>query len=409
MMEYPKFIPDGKFNRFGFFRVGDECFYSKLDAVHHSMATGHEVEWDFNNELFESLDWTTEPTQSIEELYKQRAQQIRDKYDYVVVMFSGGCDSTAVLDSFVDNKIQLDEVMIWHWLDGNNGNLHAFMTDEIFHLAIPHALKKLQGFDTRVTLHDNSNWERERMQDPETRNQCWRGINNIHNLALQGRYFSPAQGIHQRFQHIKKLVDQGKSVCFIWAEAKPKISFDQELNKHYYWIEDHYACLPQPMQQWKNDPTENHEHFFTQEELPKLMIKQAHILLNCVKEWNQDNFVEYVHEKRAIMGPHGFMVGNPKSSWGRTVRDGKDWQIEYDVYHKLIYPGHQPGGYVQWKQVGRAVHPAHQWLANEFPLEAKHWYRDYINTFSKLPESWTHYRGTLEQNLKRLDKKYYIE
>jgi hypothetical protein len=61
MKQYPKFIPDGKFNHFGFFRVGDECFYSKLDAVHHSITTGHEVEWDFNNALFESLDWTVEP------------------------------------------------------------------------------------------------------------------------------------------------------------------------------------------------------------------------------------------------------------------------------------------------------------------------------------------------------------
>jgi hypothetical protein len=409
MIEYPKFIPDGKFNRFGFFEVGDQCFYSKLDAIKYSADTGHTVEWNFNDQILSSCDWLTEPKESLEELYKQRAQQIRDKYDYVVVMFSGGCDSTAVLDSFVDNNIPLDEVMIWHWLDGNGGNLHAFMTDEIWYLAIPHALKKLKDLDTRVTLHDNSDWERQRMQDPETRDQCWRGINNVHNLALQGRYSSPKQGIHQRFPRINKLIEQGKSVCFVWAEAKPKVFFDPAVNKHYYWIEDHYACLPHPMQQWKNDPTENHEHFFTQEELPALMIKQAHLLLNCIKKWEPKNFVEYIHEKRAVVGPRGFLVGDPRWSWARTHCEGKEWFIDYDVYHSLIYPNHTPSEFVQWKQIGRAVHPAHQWLADEFPHEAKLWYRDYIKTFSSLPESWKHYRGTIEQNVKRLDKKYYIE
>lgn len=408
-MSYPKFIPDGKFNRFGFFRVGDDCFYSKIDAIDHSVITGKDVDWNFNDDILSSYDWRVEPSQSIEELYKIRAQQIRDRYDYLIVMFSGGCDSTAVLDSFVDNEIKLDEVMIWHWLDGNSGNLHAFMTDEIFYLAIPHALEKLKGLSTRVTLHDNSDWERQRMQDPLTKDQCWRGINNVHNLAMQGRYFSPTQGIHQRFPHIQKLIDQGKSVCFIWAEGKPKINFDAEKQKHYYWIEDHYACLPQPAQQWKNDPTENHEHFFTQEDLPELMIKQSHLLLNCIKDWNPDHLLKYRHDKRHVMGPNGFMVTNPRGSHAHTCRDGQPFQIDYDVYHKLIYPGHRPGGYTQWKQTGRAVHPAHQWLATEFPQEAKAWYRDYIKTFSKLPVAWKHYKGSIEQNVRRLEKKHYIE
>jgi hypothetical protein len=80
----------------------------------------------------------------------------------------------------------------------------------------------------------------------------------------------------------------------------------------------------------------------------------------------------------------------------------------YEDYHKMVYPSHRTG-YTQWKQQGRAIHPWHQWLADEMPAEAKSWYKEYITTYSQLPDSWTKHRGGLEQNIRRLDIKYYVE
>jgi hypothetical protein len=409
MIQYPKFIPDGKFNKFGFYRVGDECFYSKLDAVHHSMATGKEVAWDFNNELFESLDWATEPTESIQELYRQRAQQIRDQYDYVVVMFSGGCDSTAVLDSFIDNGIHVDEVFHLHTLDGHKGNMHAYMTAETFHLAIPHALEKLKDCpNTRFTLCDNSDWERQNLQDPEVRQYAWRAFNNIHNLAMTGFYHSPTVGFHRRLRHWREIQDSGRSMCFVIAEAKPNLNLDSDSEKHYYTVLDHYASMPSPHVQWVNDPKENYENFFLQPDLPKLMIKQAHLCLNAIKELDVEKFWIPADHPRFVKSPWGFEALDPRYSHLFTSKDGITYNMLYEDYHKMIYPSHQTG-YTQWKQRGRAIHPWHQWLADEMPAEAKSWYKEYITTYSQLPDSWTKNRGGLEQNIKRLEIKYYIE
>ena len=411
MKQYPKFIPDGKFNHFGFFRVGDECFYSKLDAVHHSMATGHDVVWDFNNQLFESLDWTVEPQESIQELYRCRAQQIRDRYDYVVVMFSGGCDSTAVLDSFIDNGIHVDEVFHLHTLDGHKGNMNAFMTAETFHLAIPHALEKLKDCpNTRFTLCDNSDWKRQNLRDPEVREYAWRAYNNVHNLGITGFYHSPTVGFHRRFERWKDIQDSGQTMCFVIAEAKPQIYYDETLEKHYYRFEDHYASQPSPHTQWCNDPKENYENFFLQPDIPEIMIKQSHLCLNMIKDFEnqKDKFYEYKRDDLLTKSPWGFDAYHPHHSHVFTVRDNKNYNMLYNDYHQLIYPSWKPG-YTQWKQRGRAVHPWHQWLADELPQEAKAWYKAYIETYSKLPDSWTKFRGGLEQNIRRLEMKYYIE
>ena len=57
------------------------------------------------------IDWTKEPKESLKELCKQHAQYIRDSYDYVILYFSGGSDSTTVLNSFLDNDIKIDEII----------------------------------------------------------------------------------------------------------------------------------------------------------------------------------------------------------------------------------------------------------------------------------------------------------
>lgn len=413
MIQYPKFIPDGKFNKFGFYRVGNECFYSKLDAVHHSMATGEEVTWDFNNELFESLDWTVEPKESIKELYRQRAQQIRDRYDYVVILFSGGCDSTCVLDSFIDNGIHVDEVWHLHTLDGHKGNMHAFMTAETFHLAIPHALEKLKDCpDTRFTLCDNSDWERQNLRDPEVREYAWRAFNNIHNLAMTGFYHSPTVGFHRRYQRWCDMQDRGVKMGFVIAEAKPYINVDPATGKHYYRVLDHYASMPSPHVQWVNDEKENYENFFLQPDLPELMIKQAHLCLNAVKDLDPEKFWVPADHPQWITSPWGFEASDPRASFLWTVKDGITYNMLHTEYHTMVYPGWKPG-YTQWKQKGRAVHPWHQWLAEEMPAEAKAWYVAYLSAYGSLPEYWTmnygNNRGRLAWNLRKLENHYFIE
>ena len=95
----------------GYYKVGNKTFAGKLEAVLEAQATKQNVEWNFFDDVFEKINWFEEPTMTIDQLYKIRAQQIREKYDYVVVFASGGADSTNVVKSFINNGIKIDEII----------------------------------------------------------------------------------------------------------------------------------------------------------------------------------------------------------------------------------------------------------------------------------------------------------
>ncbi len=95
----------------GFYTVGNEKFYNKIPAMFRAQQLKTDMNWNFNDEVFSALDWTVEPTTSIDEFYKIRAQQIREQYDYVILFCSGGADSTNMFYAFVNNGLHIDEVI----------------------------------------------------------------------------------------------------------------------------------------------------------------------------------------------------------------------------------------------------------------------------------------------------------
>ena len=123
-------------DKLGCYRVGPAKFYSKLEAIEAHTKTGIHPHWDFNEEVFSSIDWTKEPSETILELYGQRAKQLREKYDYIALMYSGGADSDTVLCSFLDNDIKIDEVATYVNYDAT-GDKDNFLNAETWNVAFP--------------------------------------------------------------------------------------------------------------------------------------------------------------------------------------------------------------------------------------------------------------------------------
>ena len=88
---------------FGFYRVGNLKLYSQIEALEISQRLNLPITWHFNDEVYSSFDWTKEPDESISELYKKRCEQLREKYDYLVLFYSGGADSDNILNSGPNN------------------------------------------------------------------------------------------------------------------------------------------------------------------------------------------------------------------------------------------------------------------------------------------------------------------
>ena len=97
--------------KLGYYTVGDKIFYVKPLALIDASKSGHFPVWNFNNDIFGKVQWKVEPESSLLELYRLRAQQLRDRYDYIRLEVSGGGDSSTAAYSFIKNKIHLDEVV----------------------------------------------------------------------------------------------------------------------------------------------------------------------------------------------------------------------------------------------------------------------------------------------------------
>jgi len=98
----------------GYYTVGNEQFTSKTAAVYESWRSNQPIKWHYHNEIFDHFYQNNPPhtlgKQNLESLYRERAQQLRDKYDYLILHYSGGSDSHNILMTFLNNNIKLDEV-----------------------------------------------------------------------------------------------------------------------------------------------------------------------------------------------------------------------------------------------------------------------------------------------------------
>ena len=102
-------IPE-RLRRLGIYEYKGLYYLNKYRALE---ASGSDyITWDFNNTEFGQHNFSKEPKADLYDLYAQRAWQIRQKYDQVVLFFSGGIDSTCMLRTFVDNDIPIDAVIV---------------------------------------------------------------------------------------------------------------------------------------------------------------------------------------------------------------------------------------------------------------------------------------------------------
>jgi hypothetical protein len=111
--------------KFGNWTVGTEKFNDKIDAAIYASKSNKNITFEFNNSVWDTFDRSQLGKIRLTELYRQRAQQLRDKYDYLVLYFSGGSDSSNILDTFIKNKIKLDCVYVKMPFDAINSSLHT--------------------------------------------------------------------------------------------------------------------------------------------------------------------------------------------------------------------------------------------------------------------------------------------
>ena len=363
-------------DQFGFYTVGPNFkTYSKLLAIEQEQKTGHHVEWNFNQLEYRSYDWTKEPAESLDELYRRRAQQIRDNYDYIVVWYSGGPDSWCVLDSFIKNNIKVDEIANFHGYNGDK-NQHSVLNEEIFFTAIPttqEIIAKNPGIKHRTV--DISDLIIKVFDRPDYKFDFSYDIKSMAAANIIARGF-----LRDYIDDYRQIIASGRRLCFIYGAEKPRIISIN--NRYHVAFLDAFADTNIRVQSKEQDGYFD-EWFFWSPETAPLIAKQCHALLRVMNQelptspWMVDQ----------AWGPHSVK----HKLTGKYLRN--------DIYHTLIYPGWDPATLVAMKPQNLLIAERDDWFWGQRDLN---WDRPSTSTNSTVQNAW----GGVASAYKKLGAKW---
>jgi hypothetical protein len=352
--------------KLGYYTVGNDRFHSKPLALIEGTRRNIHPEWHFNKDAFGKFDWTVEPPETIRELYRKRAQQLRDKYDYLKLEFSGGGDSVTVLYSFINNGIHLDEVIFRHpkaaeknvSADPYNTKPENSLSE--WEYAAKPVLQKLaiEHPEIKITFHD---YTEGLVKNPAT-DESW--------VFRTREYFQPGWIYKHDFRaldHHLKVLDSGKTFCTIYGIDKPKLCVKD--GQWYLYFLDIQANTANP-EAGEYVGQINNEYFFWTPDMPEILCKQSHM----IRKWFS------LPANRHLQ----FLIRWPNYNWGqRTTYE--------QIIRPLIYEDFNPTTF----QVSKPT--------NNFYCEMDHWF--YVNCQeTAFYKTW---KAGLQYLVNNIDKKYF--
>jgi hypothetical protein len=258
----------------GYYTVDQVVYHNKIDALYASSKSGSQVHWHWHKE-YDSVPWGNESPYSLNEIYRRRAQQLRDKYDWLILSFSGGSDSWTVLNSFISNNIHLDEIFV-RWPIKATQNIYSANSVDTrpenilseWDLTIVPELKNIQKNypNIKITITD---WS-DQLLNFEYQDDVLLATQDQFNPT----YWLKFGSIGEHEQH---LIDCGKSTCVIFGTDKPQICV-KENNVYCYFIDiivNVTNALPHPGRV--------SELFYWTPDCPEITHTQARIIYNYLK------------------------------------------------------------------------------------------------------------------------------
>jgi len=365
-------------DQFGYYTVGEFKTYSKLEAIELANKTNSKPNWHFNDNVFQSLDWTKEPADSLAEIYKRRAQQLRETYDYLVLWYSGGADSNNILNVFLDNDIKLDEVVSYINYEGSDDKEND-LNGEIFFVAVPDIkAAQLRQPDLKHRIIDMSQYMAEHFAKVDL---DW--------IYEHNGMFTP---IHQTKSKIKtkipdwyNLFAQGKKVGFISGIDKPCVVLRNDNNYYFNFHDFTIDNSVTPGMQMANHPWDFNEFFYWTPDCPNIILKQTHMIKHALKARSFGQISDW----SSPMTPSGSLAKV-------QTADNKFQWVDTTGLIKLIYPNWKPIPY-QIKAKSTILYDKDMWFIRQGNQEKS--LKNWINGLTKVlsvtgRNSRDHYNAT---------------
>ncbi|MEN9389809.1 MAG: hypothetical protein RLY61_893, partial [Candidatus Parcubacteria bacterium] len=301
----------------GYWAVNGIYYFHKGDALRYASKTNANVTYHFFDDIYDKANWFKEPIESFEELCKRRAQQLRDKYNYLALSYSGGADSTNVLQSFLKNNIKLDEVVTFFRVEDAEKDIDKFNINDRsgenymyeYMYAVKPVLKWLSIHhpEIKITVIDISESSINVVYDCQS-----------HNYVLGGLITTPTLIGHAKIRD--HMLKYSHGAALIFAVDKPRLAFNHSTKTFFTYFHDFNTFLGN----WSQTPGQytSTEYFYYTPKMPELLVKSTLTLKNALTPimLNSSN-VLYKH------------ITFPSKNAGFSIID-----VHSDFCKKILYP-----------------------------------------------------------------------
>ena len=291
----------------------------------------HDVFKNFNRDLLGKI--------SLKTLYKERAQQLRDNYNELILYYSGGSDSHNILHTFLKNNIKLDYVFV-RWP----------------HKMLDKGLYTPNSKDTGAT-NFVSEWdcvikpdlEYLKTHHPEIKIITADWLDRADAKLYNDDLFTTQNHMHSAVNFLRmqsysdteiNLLDQGKRVAAIWGTDKPRLKKYPNKDQVYFYFRDDVIQNAVPI----NVDANNVEYFYWTPDMPILAYEMAYQLFLWFKARPDKSQFINTHEHWEVCNPIIKEVCYPYWNFNRfqaekpgVLRKDKDfWFYDHAEFSSLV-------------------------------------------------------------------------
>lgn len=329
----------------GYYECNGKEFGSKISACVYATLHNKEVKWNFNDYVFKNVDWSIEPSESLTELYNKRAKELREKYDYIVISYSGGADSHNVLMSFIRQGLHVDEILVNTFEKANTTIVNDPTVTDAWNYGAEYALQiyprlneiRNQIPQTKINVVDLSNFVLEKFNN----------LDDVDWVLDQKEVLNPSGVTRYNYLHakeIRKQFDKGYKVGMIVGIEKPT-TYIKNGQFHLAFFDRSANIAPVQMHFDEYDNT-TIEFFYWHPTCTKMIAKQAHEIKRWLELhpqhqhiWTLTSLSEFKNKTALI---HKLLRGiiytdTWNHSWFQTDKGAGFWHDDIDQWFFTAY------------------------------------------------------------------------
>jgi hypothetical protein len=343
---------------YNYYTVNNIQYSTKLFAKIASklMENKYPVLWNllhFENVL-NTLNLLQEPEESLSSLYLKRAEQLRNDYDYLILLYSGGSDSHNILETFMFNGIFIDEILI---LDQFDRTFRAKLEDQNFEFlhqnayeaelcAIPLARYFIDTYSpkTKLTIVDNSFSIHAQYWANLQEKSMYENLKSSGTIGMIGKTPVRIKDLNL-YNSTWKKTKESKKVAHIWGRDKVIVRYD-DTGFFISFVDSTFTDYIDVYNQLTiEDLPQDIEFFYTHPTTVKIIIKQAHLIMNKLPFYKinpkiitrkYENLLADIVYDRKIPAPYLGLKAGDFENWTKYGNISKDFLPIYNMTELVL-------------------------------------------------------------------------